>query len=146
MHRLQELVAIFACMIPFIGCYFVGVAVRLGRENRQAPESARIGFGIRIIGEAFPGMLESVITLATVFGVVFQQASSEGPLFPLIGAVASAAFLAFRGGYTYLESLLTLPKTNPPPEERSGARGACPADRLRQPLNISVDRALSGRC
>jgi hypothetical protein len=79
----------------------------MGRDNKQQPKNKRAKFNLALVGEALPGMFETVATLAAVFGVAFQS-SDATQRFQLLGLVASAGFLAFRGGYTYQESLLRL--------------------------------------
>lgn len=112
MTRLTDLVLAAGIMCPFIIVYLCGVLVRVRRENISRPKNKRVTLTITLVGEAMPGMFESIVTLAAVFGVVFQS-PDQTPLFQLVGLIASAAFLAFRGGYTYQESLLSLKHPQP---------------------------------
>jgi len=92
-------------MLPFVALYSGGVLTRFAYDNRPRPKRERVPLQISLLGESLPGLFEMVVTLAALFGVAFQ---SKGPdsQFQNIGLVASAAYLAFRAGFTFSESLL----------------------------------------
>jgi uncharacterized membrane protein len=104
-------------MIPFVVFYSVGVSVRVARQNKGRPAVERARYDVSLLGEAMPGMFEMIVTLAAVFGLALES-KSETASFQLLGMLASAAYIAFRSGYTYSESLLTL-KHAPPPIARA---------------------------
>lgn len=120
MHRPEDIAIAGCLLLPFLLFYFAGVAVRLGRDNRTCKALVKSRFGALVLGEAIPGMFEAILTLTAMFGVVFQGgtsgASPEGSLPHLMSLIASAAFLSYRGGYTYRESFLRMDK-DPPQEE-----------------------------
>jgi hypothetical protein len=101
MDRLKDILLAVGILCPFVAVYLSGALVRMGRDNKQQPKNKRAKFNLALVGEALPGMFETVATLAAVFGVAFQS-SDATQRFQLLGLVASAGFLAFRGGYTFL--------------------------------------------
>lgn len=113
MERWTDILLAAFILCPFVAVYFSGVLVRMSRENRPRPKSKRVRFDLTLAGEALPGMFEMVVTLAALFGVVFQ--APDATRFQLMGIIGSAGFLAFRGGYTYQESLLAVRHPPAPP-------------------------------
>lgn len=108
MDRLTDVLLAAVILCPFIVTYFSGVFVRVGRDNRRRPRNRKARFNLALAGEALPGMFETIVTLAALFGVVFQSSDDQTKPFQLLGLIASAGFLSFRGGYTYPESLLAI--------------------------------------
>jgi hypothetical protein len=119
MERWTELFSDVLTLCPFVVVYFSGVCVRVNRENKQQPRRRKGKINLALAGEALPGLFEMVVTLAALFGVVLQ--SPDATRFQLLGIISSAGFLAFRGGYTYQESLLAVNKHAPAPQAPTGA-------------------------
>jgi hypothetical protein len=119
MERWTDLRSDVLTLCPFVVVYFSGVCVRINREHKQQPRSGKARINLALAGEALPGLFEMVVTLAALFGVVLQ--APDATRFQMMGILGSAGFLAFRGGYTYQESLLAVNKHAPAPQAAPGA-------------------------
>lgn len=107
MRQYADIAALFVNLLPFVVFYGVGTLTRWNHENRSLPSDTRVSLSASLLGEAMPGLFEMVVTLAAVFGIAFQSQSATSQ-FQLLGLVASAAYLAFRAGFTYSESFLAM--------------------------------------
>jgi hypothetical protein len=118
MERTWDVLLVGAVLIPFVLVYACGVMVRIHRENQQTPDNKRPLLSFTQVGETLPGLFETLIFLCALFGGVWDQ-STKGTQFQLLGLLCSAGFLAFRGGYTYPESLKSMVQKKSP--ELTGA-------------------------
>lgn len=112
MEQFTDIAAPLGTLVPFTVFYVVGVFTRWSHENRSLPIDAKIPFSASLLGEAMPGLFEMIVTLAAIFGVAFQSKSATSQ-YQLLGIAASAAYLAFRAGFTYSESFLAMRRTPP---------------------------------
>lgn len=110
--RLEDIAIAAGIMLPFIGVYAVGVALKRCHDRREGlaePEP-----WVQVAGEAAPGAFELVVALALVFGGL-AKTDSEGTAFQALGVLASSLYLSLRGGYTYQTPLKIITSKDPRP-------------------------------
>lgn len=96
--RLEDIAIATGIMLPFIGVYAIGVALKRCHDRREGV--AKPEPWVQVAGEAAPGAFELVVALALVFGGLLKT-ESEGTAFQALGILASSLYLSLRGGYTY---------------------------------------------
>jgi hypothetical protein len=121
MENSVEIVISLFLLLACTVIYSAGVLTRWAHNNNSRPPlTERSPLQLSLVGESLPGFFELVVTLAAVFGGIVY-AKSEASIPQSIGLLASAAYFAYRAGFSFSESFLkvrTAQPGSPPPTLR----------------------------